>query len=51
MFSVFVVYELHYQTNGRPSDKLHNIFGCYMFIYCKDMSFPVLAYRTKWPSD
>jgi hypothetical protein len=36
---------------ARPSDGLHNNFGCYNFAYRKDSRFPVLAYRIKWPSD
>jgi hypothetical protein len=45
------VHELHYQTKARPSDKLHNNFGCYNLSYHKDSRFYVLAYRIKWPSE
>jgi hypothetical protein len=41
------VHELHYQTKAKPSDKLHNNFGCYNFAYRKDTKTPVLGYRTK----
>jgi hypothetical protein len=43
------VHELHYQTKARV-DGLHENFGCYNFVYRKDMKAPVLSYRTKWPT-
>jgi hypothetical protein len=43
------VHELHYQTTARE-DGLHENFGCYNFVYRKDMKAPVLSYRTKWPT-
>jgi hypothetical protein len=43
------VHELHYQTKAR-ADGLHENFGCYNFVYHKDMKAPVLSYRTKWPT-
>jgi hypothetical protein len=44
------VHELHYQTKARPSDKLHNNFGYYNFVYRRDYVAPMLAYQTKWHS-
>jgi hypothetical protein len=44
------IQDLHYQTKARV-DKLHNNFRCYNFVYCKDVEFPVLAYRTKRHGD
>jgi hypothetical protein len=41
------VHELHYQTKARE-DGLHDNFGCYNFVYRKDMKAPVISYRTKW---
>jgi hypothetical protein len=43
------VHELHYQTKARE-DGLHENFGCYNFAYRKNMKFPVISYRTKWPA-
>jgi hypothetical protein len=43
------VHELHYQTKARE-DRLHENFCCYNFAYRKDMSTPVVSYRTKWPT-
>jgi hypothetical protein len=43
------VHELHYQTKAR-AERLHENFGCYNFVYRKDMKAPVLSYRTKWPT-
>jgi hypothetical protein len=43
------VHKLHYQTKAR-ADSLHENFGCYNFMYCKDTKAPVLSYRTKWPT-
>jgi hypothetical protein len=43
------VHELHYQTKARE-DGLHENFGCYNFVYCKDTKARVLSYRTKWPT-
>jgi hypothetical protein len=43
------VHEMHYQTKAR-ADGLHENFGCYNFVYRKDMKAPVLSYRTKWPT-
>lgn len=42
------VHELHYETKAKPSNKLHNNFGCYNFAYRKNTKAPVLGYRTKW---
>jgi hypothetical protein len=44
------IHELHYQMKAR-ANKLHNNFGCYNFIYCKDEVAPVLAYQTKCHGD
>jgi hypothetical protein len=43
------VHKLHYQTKARE-DGLHENFGCYNFVYRKDMKTPVVSYRTKWPT-
>jgi hypothetical protein len=43
------VHELHYQTKARE-DGLHENFSCYNFAYHKNMKFPVISYRTKWPA-
>jgi hypothetical protein len=43
------VHELHYQTKARE-DGLHENFGCYNFVYRKDMKTPVVSYHTKWPT-
>jgi hypothetical protein len=43
------VHELHYQTKARE-DGLHENFGCYNFAYRKNIKFPVISYRTKWPA-
>jgi hypothetical protein len=45
----YQVHELHYQTKAR-ADGLHENFGCYNFVYRKDMKAPVLSYHTKWPT-
>jgi hypothetical protein len=37
------IHDMHYQTKARV-DKLHKNFGCYNFIYRKDVIAPVLAY-------
>jgi hypothetical protein len=44
------VHELHYQTKVTPSNKPHNNFGCYNFVYKKDYVTPMLAYWTMWQS-
>jgi hypothetical protein len=43
------VHELHYQTKARK-DGLHDNFGCYNFAYRKTTKFPVIRYRSKWPT-
>jgi hypothetical protein len=43
------VHELHYQTKAR-GDGLHENFGCYNFAYRKTTKFPVISYRSKWPT-
>jgi hypothetical protein len=43
------VHELHYQTKARK-DGLHENFGCYNFAYRKTKKFPVISYRSKWPT-
>jgi hypothetical protein len=43
------VHELHYQTKAR-GDGLHENFGCYNFAYRKSTKFPVISYRSKWPT-
>jgi hypothetical protein len=43
------VHELHYQTKVR-GDGLHENFGCYNFAYRKTTKFPVISYRSKWPT-
>jgi hypothetical protein len=43
------VHELHYQTKARK-DGLHENFGCYNFAYRKTTKFPVISYRSKWPT-
>jgi hypothetical protein len=43
------VHELHYQTKTRK-DGLHENFGCYNFAYRKTTKFPVISYRSKWPT-
>jgi hypothetical protein len=43
------VHEIHYQTKARE-DGLHENFGCYNFVYRKDMKSPVVSYRTNWPT-
>jgi hypothetical protein len=43
------VHELHYQTKAR-GDGLHENFGCYNFAYRKSAKFPVISYRSKWPT-
>lgn len=43
------VHELHYQTKARK-DGLHDNFGCYNFAYRKTTKFPVISYRSKWPT-
>jgi hypothetical protein len=44
-------HNLHYQTKAKEGLGLHNNFGCYNFVYHKDVSGPVLAYQTKWCDD
>jgi hypothetical protein len=43
------VHELHYQTKARK-DGLHENFGCYNFAYWKTTKFPMISYRSKWPT-
>jgi hypothetical protein len=43
------VHELHYQTKARR-DGLHENFGSYNFAYRKTTKFPVISYRSKWPT-
>jgi hypothetical protein len=42
------VHKLYYQTKVRPSDKVHNNFGCYNFENQKDTKPLMLGYHTKW---
>jgi hypothetical protein len=32
------------------ADGSHNKFGCYNFVYQKDIKAPVIGYHTKWPT-
>jgi hypothetical protein len=43
------MHELLYETKAIDKEQYHNNFGCYRFIARSNASYPVLAYRKRWP--
>jgi hypothetical protein len=43
------MHELMYETKATGKEKYHNNFGCYGFIARPNSSYPVPAFRKRWP--
>jgi hypothetical protein len=43
------MHELSYETKATGKEKYHNNFGCYGFVPCSDVSYPVPMFRKRWP--
>jgi hypothetical protein len=45
----FNMHELLYETKATGKEQYHNNFGCYGFVPCSDVSYPVPTFRKRWP--
>jgi hypothetical protein len=43
------IHELSYETKATGKEQYHNNFGCYSFVPCSDVSYPVPTFRKRWP--
>jgi hypothetical protein len=43
------MHELSYERKATLKEQYHNNFGCYGFVPCSDVSYPVLTFRKRWP--
>jgi hypothetical protein len=43
------MHELLYETKATGKEQYHNNFGCYGFVSCSDVSYPVPTFRKRWP--
>jgi hypothetical protein len=43
------MHELLYETKATGKEQYHNNFGCYGFIPCSNVSYPVPTFRKRWP--
>jgi hypothetical protein len=43
------MYDLLYETKATGKEQYHNNFGCYGFVPCADVSYPVPTFRKRWP--
>jgi hypothetical protein len=43
------IHELLYETKATGKEQYHNNFGCYNFVPCSDVSYPVPTFRKRWP--
>jgi hypothetical protein len=43
------MHELSYVTKATGKEQYHNNFGCYGFVPCSDVSYPVPTFRKRWP--
>jgi hypothetical protein len=43
------MHELLYETKATGKEQYHNSFGCYGFVPCSDVSYPVPTFRKRWP--
>jgi hypothetical protein len=43
------MHELLYETKATGKEQYHNNFGCYGFVPRSEASYPVLAFRKRWP--
>jgi hypothetical protein len=45
------MHELAYETKATEKEQYHNNFGCYGFIARPNSSYPVPAFRKRWPGN
>jgi hypothetical protein len=43
------MHELLYGTKATGKEQYHNNFGCYGFVPCSDVSYPIPTFRKRWP--
>jgi hypothetical protein len=43
------MHELSYETKATGKEQYHNNFGCYGFVSCSDVSYPVPTFQKRWP--
>ena len=43
------MHELLYEMKATGKEQYHNNFGCYGFVPCSDVSYPVPTFRKRWP--
>jgi hypothetical protein len=43
------MHELSYETKATGKEQYHNNFGCYGFVPCSDVSYPVPMFQKSWP--
>jgi hypothetical protein len=43
------MHELSYEMKATGKEQYHNNFGCYSFVPCSGMSYPVPTFQKRWP--